>query len=156
MDKSDQTTKTPRAADSENKPVPSHSILAVIQMQEFEELFDELYELERDKIRFIVSVGREIDVLRQRIAVLCGETIKKNPSQQTYLQSFLSLFPFKRSEERNICEPITKARFNNLEAMEERIHQIKKTKIVLVQQTAKEIETLRNIVRCLEHINHEA
>merc|ERR1719242_2023060 len=79
----------------------------------------------------------------------------KRVSQQSYLQSFLSLFSFNHSEERNVCEPITKARFNNLEAMEQRIQQIKRTKIVLIQQTAKEIETLRNIVRCLEHINHE-
>lgn len=152
-----ETRQTPGCCEQDSNA--AHSILAVIQIQEFEELFEELFEAERDKIRLIVSTSSEIDLLRQRIIELCGETMKHNPSQRSSLRSFLSLFSFGQSnskKETGVYKPITKARFSNPEAMEERIQQIKRSKLVLVQETAKEIEQLRNIIRCLEHINHES
>ena len=140
-----------------HRDVPKQSILAVIQIQEFEELFDELFELENSKLRLIDSTSKEIDNLRQRIIFLSGETIKNNPTQKTYLESFLSFFTFGSNDddEQDKHQPITRAKFSNTAAMEERIKQIKRTKMELIQQTSKEIDELRQIIQCLEYINQK-
>ena len=152
-------TLTPKSEQELFEPVPVQQILAIITIQEFEELFDELSAAQNDKRRLIMATSAEIDHLRQRIAVLCGETMKRNPSQQSYLQSFLSLFSFGSSVKKGVygVEPFTACCFSDPpEVIEERIRQIKRTKFALIRQTAKEMDQLRNIIRCLEHINHEA
>ena len=141
---------------TEKRNIPKQSILAVIQIQEFEELFDELFELENSKLRLIDSTSKEIDNLRQRIIFLSTKTIKNNPSQKSYLQSVLSFFKFGTNEnESNKYQPIIRAKFSNTAAMEERIKQIKRTKIELIQETSKEIDELRQIIKCLEFINQQ-
>lgn len=140
----------------QQRNIPKQSILAVIQIQEFEELFDELFELENSKLRLIDSTSKEIDNLRQRIIFLSTETIKNNPSQKSYLQSFISFFKFGENDNNSDqYQPIIRAKFSNTAAMEERIKQIKRTKIELIQQTSKEIDELRQIIKCLEYINEQ-
>merc|ERR1712173_247886 len=83
----EQKTKHVHKAD-----VPQQSILALIQIQEFEDLFDELFECEHSKLRLIRSTSKEIDKLRQRIIYLSNQSIQANPSKKFYFRSFLSSF----------------------------------------------------------------
>eukprot|EP01084_Bolivina_argentea_P067523 122948_1 len=136
---------------NERKAVPKHSILAEIQIQEFEELFDELFELEHSKLRLIHSTSKEIDKLRQRIIELSDQTMTNNPSKKSYFMSFLSFFSFGNKNDN--FEPVIRARFSDPEAMEQRIKQIKRTKIELIQQTSKQMDELRQIIEYLEQIN---
>ena len=136
--------------------VPKQSVLALIQVQEFEVLFDELYECENSKLRLIHSTSREIDNLRQRIIYLSNETVQTNPSKQSFFQTFLSSFSISfgyEAKEEETFEPIIRAKFSNTEAMEERIQQIKRTKIELVKQTSEELYRLKLIIKYLEQIN---
>ena len=135
--------------------IPKQSILAVLQIEEFDELWEEMWQIEKSKFELVKNTSKEIDSLREYIIELTGTTIKNNPSQQTYLTSFLSFF--KRNNDKNDekFEPIMKAKFSNTEAMQDRILQLKRTKIELIQQTSIEIDKLRDIVKSLEYINKE-
>ena len=149
--------KEQKAKQKEKKyDVPKQSVLALIQIQEFEDLFDELYECENSKLRLIQSTSKEIDNLRQRIIYLSNETAKSNPSKQSFFQTFLSSFSISfgyEAKKAEAFEPVIRAKFSNTEAMEERIQQIKRTKIELVKQTSEELYRLKLIIKYLEQIN---
>eukprot|EP01083_Nonionella_stella_P258384 883248_1 len=74
-----------------------------------------------------------------------------NPSKKSYFMSFLSFFSFGNKNDN--FEPVIRARFSDPEAMEQRIKQIKRTKIELIQQTSKQMDELRQIIEYLEQIN---
>ena len=150
-----------QAKANDKAEVPKQSILAVLQLAEFEELFEELTELQNSKLRLIRATSREIDALRERIIYLSRVARKANSNSlfDSFMASWLSAFSMRGS--RSKCEDgavscVVCAKFSDPEAMEERIVQIRRSKIELIRRASQEMDALKEIIRCLERITKDA